>query len=45
MAKLPPTDLSKDMSLTRSTYALRLVSDVSRLGDEGIKVLVQGDDR
>jgi len=32
------------MSLTRSIYALRLVSDVWRLGDEGINVLVQGDE-
>jgi hypothetical protein len=34
------------MSLTRSTYAPRLISDVERLGDvrEGIKVLVRGDE-
>jgi len=46
MVQVPPTDLSKDMSFTRSAYAPCLVSDVSRLGDVrgGMKVLVQGDE-
>jgi hypothetical protein len=46
MAQVPETDLSKDTSFTHSTYAPRLVSDASRVGDvrEGIKVLVQADE-